>query len=77
MGTVGRGLLRLHRNRSPRSVLEKSGPYWRGTMQAKSTKDHPQYLPHLQRKQEGREGREREIVLGAHLLGSKGEPLQC
>ncbi|KAG7264094.1 hypothetical protein CRUP_021272, partial [Coryphaenoides rupestris] len=26
-------------------VLEKSGPYWRGTMQAKSTKDHPQYLP--------------------------------
>lgn len=74
MGTVGQGLLRLHRNHSPRSVLEKSGLYWRETMQAKSTKDHPQDLLHLQKKQEGREGRERERFNS--LLGSKGEPLQ-
>ncbi|TNN55028.1 hypothetical protein EYF80_034734 [Liparis tanakae] len=68
MGTAGRGLLLPRQNRSPRSVLEKSDPYWKEMMLSKNMKGHPRDQHRLDRKTE-RGGREREEGIGGERKG--------
>lgn len=53
MGMAGQGPLRPRQNHSPRSVLEKSDPYWREMMLAKNMMGHPQDHHHLEKTERG------------------------
>lgn len=50
MGMASQGPLPPPQNHSPRSVLERSDPYWREMMLAKNMKGHPQDQHRLEEK---------------------------
>ncbi len=62
MGMAGQGPLPPRQNHSHRSVLEKSGPYWREMMPAKNMMGHPQDQHRLEKKT--KRGTKRKEVKG-------------
>lgn len=67
MGMAGQGPLHPPQNHSPRSVLEKSDPYWREMMLAKNMMGHPQDHHRLKKKKERGTKQRKEGISGKSI----------